>query len=178
MITPTASDVRAWSNQNFDWDELGYGEETPDTRMEKITAWAIGWLQVVTGRKFDSTLPTDLDMLAEQATVLKTQQIAFEQQQDFQETATDDVVQSFTAGSYTETHVDPIKRSMVRTLNQNPALSRLLWGLMTEDMVDYWQAALSGKVVPAFDVSEIDWGGWYGPYEPVPGVFWTGGYID
>ena len=178
MITPTAADVRAWSNVNFDWAELGYEEGTPDP-LAKPVEWALGWLQTVTGQQFDSTM-TDVNLvaMAEQATLLKTQQIAFEQQQDFQETATDDVVASFSAGSYSETHVDPIKRSMVRTLNQNPALARLLWGLMTPGMVDYWTALLTGKDVPASATAEIDWGEWYGPYEPVPGAWGAPGYWE
>lgn len=176
MDTPTALDVRAWSNRNFDWADRGYPSgEDPDS-LTTLTTWAVSWLQSVTGRLFDSTL-TDATLvgLAQQATLYRVQQLAYESQEDYQETATDDVVASFTAGSYSETHVDPIKRAMTRTLNQNPGLARVLWALMTPEMVDYWTALLSGKAVPAFDVTEVDWAGWFGPYEMVPGA-WGGGW--
>lgn len=176
MDTPTAVNVRAWSNRNFDWTDRGYPPgEDPDS-LTTLVGWAISWIERVTGRKLDSTL-TDAVLvgLAQQATLYRTQQLAYESQEDYQETATDDVVASFTAGSYSETHVDPIKRSMVRTLNQNPSLARLLWGLMTDEMVEYWQDTLAGKVTPAMDVTEVDWAGWMGPYEAVPGA-WGGGW--
>lgn len=176
MITPTAADVRSWSNPNFDWDELGYpAVSAPPDPLDLVVAWSVADIQAITGRMLDATL-TDLTLtaLAQQAVLLRTQTMAYELQPDYQETAADDVVQSFTAGNYSETHVDPIKRAQAKTLTQNPALARILWRLMDEDQADYWIGFLEGKNAPAFDVSEIDWGGWYGPIEPVPGLYGSG----
>lgn len=171
MITPTASDVRLWSN--LDWGELGYPEVDPDVRLQVLVDRAVAYVQGITGRILDPSFdgPAWLEPIAQQCVQLRTEQIGYESQPDYLETANDDVVASFSAGSYSETRVDPLKRASMHVLNANPALNRALWTVMTPDMVDNWTAILSGKPVPAFAVSETDWGEWFGPYEPVPGAW-------
>jgi hypothetical protein len=174
MQIPTAADVRTWSR--IDFGALGYPEATPDS-LQVLVDRAVTYIGGVTGR-VASDFPTGdpLTPIVEQAVQLRTEQLAYESQEDYVETSSDDVVQSFTAGSYSEQRRPPgwHNTQTTRTLNQSPALDRLLWLMMTPDMQDYWLAILSGKNVPAVDVVEVDWGGVFGPYESVPGVWDTG----
>lgn len=174
MITPTAADVRLWSRVSF--PELGYPANTPDP-LQVLVDRAVAYVQSVTGRMLDATFPdsTTTIPMAQAAVQYTTEMLAYEAQEDYLESASDDVVQSFTAGNYSETRVDPMKRAAMRMLNANPALNRALWGLMTPDMQDLWTQAMTGKNAPAMATTEVDWtGAWFGPYEPVPGA-WGGG---
>lgn len=172
MQIPTASDVRTWSR--IDFGALGYPEATPDP-LQVLVDRAAAYVGGVTGR-VASDFPTGdpLIPVVEQAVQLRTEQLAYESQEDYVETAADDVVQSFSAGNYSETRVDPLKRAAMHTLNANPALERALWLCMTPDKQDEWTALLGGAHVPAVNVAEVDWSGVYGPYESVPGAWETG----
>lgn len=177
MVIPTAADVRLWSK--VDWIELDYPEGATPDPLQVLVDRAVGYVQGVTGRLFASWTDLALQPIAEQAIQLRTEQLAFESQHDYAETAADDVVQSFSASNYSETRVDPMKRAQMHTLNANPALERALWLVMTPEMQEYWYAVLSGKNAPAFDVTEIDWtGNAFGPYEPVPGAWFGFGNPD
>jgi hypothetical protein len=170
VITPTAEDVRLWSKVSF--VDLGYPPTDPDP-LQVLVDRAVAYVQSTTGRMLDDTFPdsTTNTPNAQAAVQYTTEMLAYESQEDYLETAADDVVQSFTAGNYSEVRVDPEKRSKMGPLNANPALNRALWSLMTEEKQDAWYALETGKNAPAMATTEVDWGGWYGPYEPVPGVY-------
>lgn len=177
MLTPTAENVRSWSLVDF--EELGYpapADPDPDPLQVQVNR-AVAYVQAVTGRTLDPSW-TDplLEPVAEQCVQLRTEQLVYEAQPDYLETANDDVVASFSAGDYSETRVDPLKRAAMHVLNANPALNRALWTAMTDDMQDYWIGILSGKNAPAFALTEVDWSGILGPYEAVPGA-WGGAYM-
>lgn len=167
MIAPTAAEVRSWSR--VEWDPLGYAEDTPDP-LDELIARAQWWLESVTGRAF-SGVPTAMEPGMRRAVQMHVEEQAFESQSDYAETAADGVVSSFSAGSYSESHVDPIKRAQARLLNQNPTLAATVWELMTPDKQDEWAGLLGLPQPPAFQVAEIDWPGWGGPYEPMPGLW-------
>jgi hypothetical protein len=174
MVTPTASDVRLWSRVDF--TDLGYPPADPDP-LQVMVDRAVAYCQSVTGVMFDASFPdsTTNTPNAQAAVQYATEMLVYEAQEDYLETAADDVVMSFSAGNYSETRVDPEKRAKMRMMNANPALNRALWGLMTPDKQDEWLAAMTGKNAPAMATTEVDWGGWYGPYEPVPGAWGQGG---
>lgn len=169
MIAPTSDDIRSWSKVDF--DALGYASDTPDP-LDVVVARSCAYVTSITGRPIDSTT-TDavLVPMLQECIQLRCEQIAFQSDNDFAETANDDVVQSFTAGSYSETHVDPIKRGQARILNSNPRLAALLWQCMTDDQRDLWLAWTTGARVPAQAITgEVDWQERFGPYETLPGI--------
>lgn len=167
MVTPTATQIRGWSK--VEWATLGYDVATPDP-LDELIARAEAWIGSVTGRAM-ADVPVALEPTMRRAVQLHVEVQAFESQNDFAETAADNVVASFSAGSYSEQHVDPIKRAQARMLSQNPALASSLWELMTDEKRDEWQYLLTGIQAPGFAVSEVDYPGWYGPYEPAPGIW-------
>jgi hypothetical protein len=176
MDTPTAADVRAWSQVDF--ANLGYPEGQQPDPLQVWVDRAVAYVTGASGRTIDANFSGDSWMvpLAEMAVQLCTEMMVFEAQEDYLETAADDVVQSFTAGNYSEVRVDPAKRAVMRALNGNPALGRAMWPFMTAEAQDAWQQLTTGKNAPAFDTTEVDWSGTgFGPYEPVPGAWYAGG---
>lgn len=76
---------------------------------------------------------------------------------DYIETLSDwDLIQSFSAGPYSETRRSADDARKARLLVAWPWLSDLLWDLMTDDRRDHYLELL-GVPVPAFEVSEMDW---------------------
>lgn len=153
MNRPDAASVDAMSQVVF--EDLGYSVD--DGTLQVLVDQAIGYIEWVSGRFLDENLPITLDVLATQAVRMRTEQIAFQSQPDYIETATDDAVASFSAGSYSETRRDQTRRGEQKALNAWGALSELLWMLMTDDKWDYWTGFLSGVHGPAFAVTEIAW---------------------
>jgi hypothetical protein len=163
---PTAVEVRAYPIR-ADWAALGYPTGTPDT-LDKLLEWSAAWVQQVTGQLLGPTAPDPLSWdgahnlrpLMEQAIALRALQVASQSQPDYLETLADfDLIQSFSAGSYSETRRDPTRRGEGKTINDWPPLNELLWTLMTPDQYAYWQAFLTGKPTPDWGVSEVDWSG-------------------
>lgn len=164
MTTPDVPTVKAISKIDFEALDASFD----DVQLAVVVAQADAYISQVTGRQF-LTMPPGLEPIATQAVVLRTEQIALRSQEDYTEGANDDVVGSFSAGSYSETKHDPNRRGEARPLNTNPALNELLWMLLApfpgypdpnvDTMYDYWQSLLGGVHAPAFEVSEVDWSG-------------------
>jgi hypothetical protein len=137
------------SKVNF--DALGYAD---DTDLQVVVDQANGYLGWITGQTW-AVLPTEMEAIAGQAARMRTEQVAFQSQEDYVETATDDVVQSFSAGSYSETRRDWNQDRKV--LNSWPALNDLLWMMMSDDKRDDWLMLLTGVNAPAFEITEVAW---------------------
>lgn len=149
MDRPDAASVRVMSKVNF--DDLGYSD---DTDLQVVVDQANAYFEWVTGRPLDTTMPSGLAPLAAQAVRMRSEQVAFQAQEDYVDTATDDVISSFSAGTYSETRRDPTKRILV---NSWGALNDLLWMAMTPEKYDYWQELLSGVIAPSFEITEVAW---------------------
>lgn len=162
MDRPDAAAILKLSKVDF--DALGYGDEGD---MQVIVDQADAYVEFVTARGLDSSMPSQLASIATQTCRMRTEQIAFQAQEDYIEGAADDIVGSFTAGSYSETRHDPTRRGETKALNSWPALSDLLWLLLgttsslPNDAVDerreYWMMMLMNIFAPAFAVTEVAW---------------------
>jgi hypothetical protein len=152
VIPPTTADIHAWSK--VDWNELS----VDDVGLAELIARASVWVTAITFRPIDSTMPVWMEPLARQAIQMRTEQIAYQEQPDYVETAADDVLSSFSAGGYSESRTDPSRRGESRSLTSWKALSDILWLLMTPDAVAYWTEILSGKMPPAMLVTPVAWG--------------------
>jgi hypothetical protein len=154
---PTADDIKTWSRLDFQGDY-----DTSDDQLEVEVGRAVNYVWQVTGRPIDSTFPDPLVSIAQQAIQMRTEQLVLQAQEDYVETATDDLIQNFNAGSYSESRREPLRltrggsQAGMIPVNSWPSLNEMLWMLMTDDMQDYWRA-LFGQIIPAFEVSEVDW---------------------
>jgi hypothetical protein len=153
VVAPTAANVRGWSK--IDFDALGY---TDDATLQVLVDRAVANFYNTTGRPVDSSVPTELAPLVEQAIQGLTEQAAYRAQEDNLETLSDfDLISSFNAGPYSETRRSPDEMMKARMINAWPWLNRLLWDLLTPDKYDYWVFFFSGQLAPAFAITEVNW---------------------
>lgn len=147
MDTPTAADVRLWSNVGF--AERGYPEDDPD-RLDTLVERAVSWFQKVSGRTLDDIDPTDNDVpLINEAIQMLVEWRVMSSQDEVVETAGDfDLIGNFSAGNYSETRRADNRRP--QTLHPWPALNSLLYQLLDPSMRDSYEAI--GITRP-----ELDW---------------------
>jgi hypothetical protein len=81
VIPPTTADIHAWSK--VDWNELS----VDDVGLAELIARASVWVTAITFRPIDSTMPVWMEPLARQAIQMRTEQIAYQEQPDYVETA-------------------------------------------------------------------------------------------
>ena len=173
MDIPDASEIRAWSPPDFPLANLGWPaplDGQPDP-LQKRVDWAQGYVEGTTWRPLSTIVtpgqpgnlpmiedtPIDLVSVAEQALMLAVLQIIARQSKGYiTATVLQDYIQSFTAGSYSETRssAENVIRSKGGSV-ENPLvnswreLSDLLYLLMTPDAYDYWRYRLTGITAPA-----------------------------
>jgi len=182
-LPPTVAEIKRWSRRRFeDYDEP-FDDADIQVRLER----SVAYLEAVTGRKWDETMPKRLIFIAQEATQLRVEQMAFQEQDDYHETTNDDQIQSFTAGGYSESR--PIVRTYAGSesgfpeINSNSWLNKDIWLLCTDDMRTYWVETLQGATaaanIPSFAVTEADWGNYDAiyPYSWGTGAF-RGPIID
>lgn len=160
----SAAGVRESSKIAF--GELGYPAPVsgPDP-LQVLVDRSVEYVLRVTGQTADS-IPETLANTYEEAIQRRTEQLAYKAQEDEAETAADfELINNFSAGSYSETRRGLGETEKQRQINPWPLLNDLLWALATEDArdewIEYWDSA-GGKTAPAFDVTEMDWN-YFGP---------------
>lgn len=123
-------------------------------------AWA--YLIWATGLDLD-TYTGPLEPLVLLALQAKTEQIIYAGGTDNIETAADFMmIQSFSAGSYSETRRSLTEIKMAGMIDVDPRVNALLWPLLTDDRRDDWMGWLNGTNAPAFEVTETAWGAYAG----------------
>lgn len=174
METPTAADVRDWSQ--LDFGRYGYSD---DTRLGVVVARSVGYVRYVTGQDLAAPTPPEnltadlMEPILQQAIQMRTEQIVLQGRRGHLDSAaSNEVVSSFSAGSYHETRRDPSRRGEQRSLNTWPALDELLWMLMTPERFAWWWSYISGQPLPDFRIEEVHWGGgslgsltWFEPWD-------------
>lgn len=183
---PTTQEIYDASELN--WRRLGIADAS-DLNDEWLAALA--YLVVMTGRYFDDwptpgfdgaqpiSASPEMNTLTRQAVRMRVEQIVMQKQPGYVDTATDDLLSSFSVGSYSESRRDlPLgNKASPPLLNSWPELNNLLWSVMTPERHDYWVAATGGVNEPAFLVQEVDWSligkdwlygphGYFNPYAP------------
>ena len=160
----TAAEVREWSKVDFAGLDYPLPESGTDP-LQRLVNRAIEYVVRVTGH---GTVPisASLRYTWEEAVQRRTEQLAYKQQEDEVETAADfELINNFSAGSYSETRRNMGETDAKRQINPWPLLHELLWALATEDArdewIEYWNNA-DGKTAPAFEVTEMDWN-YFGP---------------
>lgn len=176
-LPPTVADLKSWSRVDFAGLDNPYTDEELQVRLDRACAF----LLVTTGRAIDETMPAKFAVIAQEAVQLRVEQMCFQEQQDYSETANDELIQTFSAGNYSETRRTPSTAATLLTslpeINPNPWLNRDLWLLCTDEMAEYWLTTLGGQaaaaLIPSFEVTEADWGNYDGlyPYSLGAGAF-------
>lgn len=196
MDPPSASDLRAWAPPDYPFEDLGWPAPVPPAAdpLQKRVDWAIGYVESTTFRPIATIVPPDqsgnlptietgarlnLVPVAEQAIALAVlQMLAVQSRDTFTATVLEGYIQSFTAGSYSETRAAGQTVLRSRGSVENPlvnewrALSDLLYLLMTPDAYDYWRYRLTGVNPPAAGYIGQDFGMERGPRPAVwgPGI--------
>lgn len=158
MTTPTAVEIREWSDVDF--DDIGNGKLAEDTALDRLIARAAAWVVWATGRPLD-TMPPEFEPLAQQAIQYATEDMAYGDSNDAVSIQEDwQTLASFSASSYSETRRD-IGSLGLRKLGMiaaDPRLNSVLWALLTDDMRDKWEEWMGGGNTPDFEVTDVDWG--------------------
>lgn len=181
FTAPTSDDIYAMSKAK--WRQLGI---TASTDLDNYVLQATAYVIEMTGRYFSdwpapvyeedggaaldiygfamsagaalpiSGTPVKAPLMI-QAVRMRTEQLVFQAQEGYLDTVTDDAIQSFSAGPYSETRGDASRRGEEKTLNAWRGLNDLLWTLMTEDRYSFWLSFITGAHTPAFAVEEVAW---------------------
>jgi hypothetical protein len=157
---PTAAQIRTWSKVDFanlEYEPPAGEEEDP---LAIVVARAADYVWDVTGRTAED-VPTALVTTAQEAIQRRTEQNAFQDQDDSVETAADDLIQSMSAGSYSESKrkAGELAVSNMKMVNPWPRLNDLLWRLMTDEKREWWEEQITGKHAPYGSITEVDWEG-------------------
>lgn len=158
MENPTAKQIRTWSKVDFANLEFEPPVGEADDPLEFVVARAADYVWNVTGRTADS-VPAELVTTAQEAIQRRTEQLAFQMQDDHAETAADEIISSFGAGSYNERkrEVKDLGLEQTKQVNNWHLLHDLLWRLMTDEKREWWEEQITGKHRPSQSVSEVDW---------------------
>jgi hypothetical protein len=158
MNQPTATDIQAWTKQPD--LKAATPEEADRTVRRSVAAF-----KRFTGLDF-SSVPDDLAPEVERAVQGLAELMTIQEGAEYVETLADfDLIQSFSAGNYSETRRSPEDAIKARRLVAWPWLNDLLWGLMTPDKHDEWLVFFDpDTVVPAMDVQEVGWAAERLPY--------------
>jgi hypothetical protein len=107
-------------------------------------------------------LAPELIRMGKRCVRMRVEQTIYQDQPGYVDTATDDVVQSFTAGPYSETRAQTSTLRGGRTsthllINSHPGINDMLMQLMTDQRREYWNMVIQGAYLPAFMTEEVDW---------------------
>lgn len=158
---PGASELRDMTATNdetsgFDWARFGYGPPAPGQpdRLVGVAARAAAYVQQITGRTLDETLPAELTDLAGEAVLLRAQQLVVGSgsTKAVRDALDSSRISSLRAGDFQVNYRDA-DRSTAATrplrVNAWDALNDDLLALMTPEKRAALLAEQSGTVAPA-----------------------------
>lgn len=167
--------------QRYDWSLVDFPApegSDPDPLDEEVLD-AVEYVEGVTWRKLDDTMPDSLARRAAKAAIMRTQQQVQQEDADQVETASDELTSSFNASGYSENRrafSDYGAANKALLVNKWPALNDLLWAVMTPEARSWWRSFLTGEMpgLPAelatggFNVLEVAWDAFHAaPYDDV-----------
>jgi hypothetical protein len=167
MDKPTVDEIRLWSRVKFARE--GYAD---DEKLANVIDRSAAYVSWVTGQRVDAVTldasmsptgsPLDLEPIMDQAIQMRVEQVVLQGRTGYLGSAAEmDVIQSFSAGGYSEQRARGGFASRTgaaeKSINKWPSLEELLWMLMTEERFAFWLAFVSGQPLASFWVEEIDW---------------------
>lgn len=157
LVLPTSLEIRARSRIDYATYPLPNPYVAAGDPLNGPLAEALAYVAVMTCRDPLTDVPDALAPLALSAVRMRVEQIVMGEDPDTIETAVDDDVQSFSAGSYSESRRARAGFLKDGMLNGWKALDRLLWLLMTAECRAAWTAEMTGESQPSFAVTEVDY---------------------
>jgi hypothetical protein len=154
----TSERIRQISQSPF--AEQGFPVGDPDP-LDLIVGAAGEWVLDVTGHGTWEAVPTLYANRVTLAIKLAVEMTAAQSTPEYLETLSDfDLIQSFSAGSYSETRRTPLQAAEAAAmLAAWPPLNAALLNAMTPEKREEYLALLSGKAIPAVGYTEVDWSG-------------------
>lgn len=154
----TAAEVEAQSQVNF--VALGL----PPRRLQTAVEASKAWVEWVTGRPMDSTLPTGLMPIGREAVRQRVELMAFRESSDSVQNAGTEGISSMSVGGLSLSFRDPGARSTqgggaigaAAPITPWSVLNENLWALMTDERRDWWMGNFVAGGNPAFAVTEQD----------------------
>lgn len=206
MATPyfTPSQFRTLSRVKQTRLGVATGQDNADDLLQTLLDRAAAFVEIVTGQPASdkdadvvqpsmSTGPSDvtpgtMKALIGQAVQMRTEQELFQAQNGYIDDASDDVIQTLSVGSFSQTHRTP-RKGGERLINSWESLGDLLWLLMTADRYDYWIVVMGGaggagaQMPPSWSyeneiwmpVGGYDYMGMLG--QRLPAAAWDGGWV-
>lgn len=150
MEAPTVEQITGWTK--LDLDDLELSTEDIALGVERAKSDVLRW----TGHTWNS-IPAELEVTAAEAVQRAFELKILQTHPDVLETLGDfDLIKSFNATGYSETRRGIDETLKAKMIVPWPMLHNMLWDLATDDKKDEWNEAW-GVLVPAFEVTEIDW---------------------
>jgi hypothetical protein len=160
MDRPTAADVREWAlsgdlaKPRVNFTALGYPvPSTGDDPLDQVVAFAIAYIQRITGRKLDETLTDpDLETIAKEVVLMVTVQRIVSTSGSVMLKRADtllDGIKSFRAGDYNQVNRDLDETRKAGLINPWAELSELLLLLATPERLEEITLQLTGQAAPA-----------------------------
>jgi hypothetical protein len=171
-LPPTVADLKTWSRIDFSSLDAPY----TDADLQELINRTAAYLTAVTGTAMDGSLTPALVPIAEDAFQIRIEETVFKSQPDYVETEADDLIQSFTAGNYSESRHEPGRSRYtgvttgLPSIDPNARLNFDIWLLCTPQMQEYWRFVMQNQGAPAIEVTEADWGNYDGLYPYSYGV--------
>lgn len=163
MDRPDALQVRQWATGNdglptFDFARYGYGPPPagqPDA-LDRVVAAAIAYVESMTCRVLDATLPANLEPLAQDAVLMRVEQVLVGRgnSKAIRDALNNAAVKSMRAGVYSETRRDPADARKAMLVNPWAELSDAILALATPECRARLLAELEGKPQPLAMVVE------------------------
>jgi hypothetical protein len=171
MTPPDATAIRATSQSPF--PEQGYPAPTSPAAdpLARIVTQANAFVLLRTGWLTFPGVPDGYAPLVYAAIQGLTEMYVQQTTPEYLDTLSDfDLIQSFTAGGYSETRHEPPTsgsrgQAIKLALAAWPNVQALIIAAMSPEALEEWIAYLEGRTVPSFEVVPVDWdyhGGLYG----------------
>jgi hypothetical protein len=127
-------------------------------KLERLVSAAGEFVMDKTGWVTFGAVPAGKAALVENAVSILVAMYVAQSTPEYLETMADfDLIQSFSAGSYSEQRRSPEDAVKAKMLVAWPAANAAIVAAMTPDAYDDYQAWLLGVAAPAFGVTEVDW---------------------
>lgn len=163
------------SASKLTWSDYGYSSNDGPGGIQELVDRAESTFWRITGQTLDQIDAQDAPLVRRVIQGL-TEQIAMASSSDTLDTMADwDLIQSFSAGSYSETRRSADDMFKSRMLNAVPWISDALWSMLTPERYEHYLQFFTGVNTPAWQAGDVYWaeGDTMANIEgPSPGHWW------
>lgn len=145
------------SASKLDFAEYGYTSNDGPGGIQELVDRAESSFWRITGQTIDEIDAKDAPLVRRVIQGM-TEQIAMSSSADTLDTMADwDLIQSFSAGPYSETRRSPEDMLKAKMLNPVPWISDALWSMLTPAQYEHYWMFFSGANIPAWQATDTYW---------------------